>query len=273
MFTVVSKQLLAPDIWKFAVLAPQIALKRKPGNFIILRPHENSERIPLTLVDSQPASGTIDIIFQVVGATTAELAGLEVGAAIADVVGPLGQPTHVEKYGTVVMVGGGVGIAPLFPIARAFQAAGNRVISIIGAKSKNLLILEKELAAISERLLMTTDDGSYGRPGLVTEVLQELLGQEPKVDLVMAIGPIVMMKAVSELTRKYKIKTVVSLNPLMIDGTGMCGGCRCTIDGKTKFACVDGPEFDGHLVDFDQLRRRLGMYREEEQARAREVKS
>lgn len=272
MYNLLAKTMLAPNIWQFTLSAPKIAIRRQPGNFIILRPTRNSERIPLTIVDSNPEQGSLEIIFQVVGATTAELAQMEVGAEIADVAGPLGQPTHVEKYGTVIMIGGGVGIAPLFPIARAFRDAGNKVISILGARSQNLLILEKEIASISDHFVVATDDGSRGRKGLVTDVLQELIAEEPKIDFVMAIGPIVMMQAASEVTRKYGIKTMVSLNPLMIDGTGMCGGCRCKIEGKTKFACVDGPEFDGHQVDFNNLRRRLGMFKNEEQEKFCEVK-
>jgi ferredoxin--NADP+ reductase len=263
MFTLLAKTSIAPNVWRYTILAPEIAAKRLPGNFVILRPLHTSERIPLTMVSSDPVQGSLDIIFQVVGATTDELASLEVGTAIADLVGPLGHPTHLEKVGTAVMVGGGVGIAPLLPIAQGFKALGNRIITILGARSAEYLILKSELQAISDELRIATDDGTEGQKGLVTEVLQDVLAAQ-SVGLVVAVGPVVMMRAVAELTRPLGIKTMVSLNPLMIDGTGMCGVCRCRVAGQTRFACVDGPEFDAHQVDFDSLNRRLGMFKAEE---------
>jgi ferredoxin--NADP+ reductase len=220
----------------------------------------------LTIVSSDPAAGTIDIIFQVVGATTWELAKLEAGEALQDLVGPLGNPTHIEKVGACAMVGGGVGIAPLLPITQAFKAEGNTITTILGARSQNLLILEDELTLVSDRLIICTDDGSRGSKGLVTDALRPLLDARA-LQMVIAIGPVVMMKAVANLTRPYGVKTMVSLNPLMIDGTGMCGVCRCQVGGKTQFACVHGPEFDGHQVDFDNLSRRLAMYKQEERER------
>lgn len=270
MFTITNKKMLSPDVWRYSLLAPEIAHKRRAGHFIILRPVPGSERIPLTIVTSDLQQGTIDIIFQVVGATTWDLANLKAGEAVADLIGPLGHATHVEKYGTAAMVGGGVGIAPLLPIAQAFRQAGNRLITILGARNKDLLLLEDELSGISDRIILTTDDGSAGQKGLVTDALSPLL-KAKAVDFVMAVGPVPMMKAVTELTRPFGVKTMVSLNPLMLDGTGMCGVCRCQVEGKTRFACVDGPEFDGHQVDFDNLRRRLNMYRDEERVR-REAK-
>jgi len=265
-FVILAKKQIAPDVWRYTIKAPAIATKREPGNFIILRPTSVGERIPLTIVSSDTVAGSIDIIFQVVGATTWDLAQLKVGDTIQDVAGPLGHPTHIEKYGTTVMVGGGVGIAPLLPIAHGFKQAGNKLISILGARSQKYLILEEELSAISDKIIIVTDDGSKGKKGLVTDALKSLLDQG-QINFVLAVGPVVMMKAVSELTRPYKIKTMVSLNPLMIDGTGMCGVCRCKVDGQTRFACVDGPEFDGHAVDFDNLSRRLSMYKAEEKRR------
>lgn len=263
MYEIFKKQTIAPQIWRYQLSAPGIAEKRQPGHFVILRPTRTSERIPLTIVDSDPTSGTIDIIFQVVGATTWELEQLRVHDQVHDIVGPLGQATHIENYGRVAVIGGGVGVAPLLPIAKGFKQAGNHLVSILGARSADYLILETELAAISDQMVIATDDGSKGQKGLVTTVLQPKLANH-ELDFVLAVGPIIMMKAVAALTKPYEIKTMVSLNPLMIDGTGMCGVCRCKIDGKTKFACVDGPEFDGHQVDFDLLHRRLNMYRQEE---------
>jgi ferredoxin--NADP+ reductase len=245
------------------ILAPEISSKRRAGQFVILRVHEKGERIPLTIVDSDPAQGTITIVFQVVGKTTSLLARLKEGDEILDVAGPLGKPTDVKSVGRVAVVGGGIGIAVAYPIARAMKDAGNRVISILGARTKDLLVLEKEVEAVSERIIVTTDDGSYKRKGLVTEPLVEQLNQE-SVDRVIAIGPVPMMEAVSTITREYGVKTVVSLNPIMVDGTGMCGACRVMIGGRTKFACVDGPEFDGHQVDFGDLATRLGAYRAQE---------
>ncbi|MFC1505137.1 sulfide/dihydroorotate dehydrogenase-like FAD/NAD-binding protein [Thermodesulfobacteriota bacterium] len=245
--------------------APLIARKAKPGQFVILKANETGERIPLTMADTDPEKGTVTIIYMVVGKSTALFKDLKVGDAYQDVIGPLGKETHVEKVGKVVCVGGGTGVAVLHPITRAFKEAGNDVTCIIGARNKDLLILEKEMKAASHDLRICTDDGSYGHHGFVTEVMKEILDQGD-VDLVVAIGPVIMMKVVAGITKKYNVKTLVSLNPIMIDGTGMCGGCRVTVGGKTRFACVDGPEFDGHLVNFDELMLRLGAYLDEEKA-------
>jgi len=245
--------------------APLIARKAKPGQFVILKANETGERIPLTMADTDPEKGTVTIIYMVVGKSTALFKDLKVGDAYQDVIGPLGKETHVEKVGKVVCVGGGTGVAVLHPITRAFKEAGNDVTCIIGARNKDLLILEKEMKAASHDLRICTDDGSYGHHGFVTEVMKEILDQGD-VDLVVAIGPVIMMKVVAGITKEYNVKTLVSLNPIMIDGTGMCGGCRVTVGGKTRFACVDGPEFDGHLVNFDELMLRLGAYLDEEKA-------
>lgn len=243
--------------------APLIASKGRPGQFVILKADEEGERIPLTISDLDDKNGTVTVIYMVVGKSTAKFRDMAVGDAYQDVIGPLGRPTHIEKLGTVICVGGGTGVAVLFPITRGFKNAGNKVISITGARTKELLILEDKMKAVSDTLHVCTDDGSYGRKGFVTEVLKEVMESE-KVDLVVAIGPVPMMKFVSKLTKQYNVKTLVSLNPIMIDGTGMCGGCRVSVGGKTKFACVDGPEFDGHQVDFDALMQRLSAYTEEE---------
>ena len=263
MQEVIGKEVLSPQIIKLMIDAPVIARKRKPGQFVILRVHEKGERIPLTIVDSDPDIGTITLIFQVVGKTTHMLSKLEKGDNILDLVGPLGKPTAIERFGTVVVVGGGIGAAVAYPIAKGMKQAGNRVITILGARNKNLLILEGELASVSDKIIVTTDDGSYKRRGMVTEPLRELL-EKGKINEVLAIGPVPMMRTVSELTRNYNVRTQVSLNPIMVDGTGMCGACRVSIAGRIKFACVDGPEFDGHQVDFLDLQMRLTAYREEE---------
>lgn len=272
LFTLVSKRLIAPNVWRYSLSAPGIAAKREAGHFVIVRPTPESERIPLTIVSSDPAAGTLDIIFQVVGATTLLLSRVPAGGSLADVVGPLGHPTHIENFGTVVMVGGGVGIAPLLPIAQAFKAKGNDVLTILGARTRDHLILEQELTSVSREIFVATDDGSYGRKGLVTDVLTDLVASN-HVQFVMAVGPVVMMKAVAALTRPLGIKTMVSLNPIMIDGTGMCGVCRCQVEGKTRFACVDGPEFDAHKVDFDGLNRRLRMFKSQEKMRLDRLKT
>lgn len=243
--------------------APMIARKAKPGQFVILKANETGERIPLTMAETNPDTGTITIIFMVVGKSTALFKSLEVGQGYQDVIGPLGKPTHLEKVGTVVCVGGGTGIAVLHPITRALKEIGNHVIAIIGARSKDLLILEDQMRKASNELHVCTDDGSYGHHGFVTDVLKQIL-QKEEVKLVVGIGPVPMMKFLSAVTKDYGVKTLVSLNPIMIDGTGMCGGCRVTVGGETKFACVDGPEFDGHQVDFDELMLRLQAYCEEE---------
>lgn len=243
--------------------APLIARKAKPGQFVIMKANETGERIPLTMADSDPEKGTITVIYMVVGKSTALFKTLQVDDAYQDVIGPLGNPTHLEKVGTIVCVGGGTGIAVLHPITRALKEVGNHVISIIGARSKDILILEDQMRAVSHELHVCTDDGSYGHHGFVTDVMKDILDNK-KVDLVVAIGPVPMMKFVSKITKDYNVKTMVSLNPIMVDGTGMCGGCRVSIGGKTKFACVDGPEFDGHQVDYDELMQRLQAYHEQE---------
>jgi ferredoxin--NADP+ reductase len=265
VFNIIHAQFIAPGIKRFVLEAPRIARKQKPGQFVILRIYEEGERIPVTIENSDPAAGTISIVVQSAGKTTHLLNSLNTGDHILDVVGPLGKPSEIEKFGTVVVVGGGVGTAMAYPSAAAFKRAGNRVISIIGARNKELVILEQELRAVSDALLITTDDGSYADKGFVTDKLRQLIQNGTRIDLVLAIGPVVMMRAVAELTRKENIRTVVSLNPIMIDGTGMCGGCRVPIDGKSEFACVDGPEFDAHKVNFEVLVQRNSMYRDAEQ--------
>ncbi len=266
---IVKKENLAAEVVLMEIVAPEIAEKRKPGQFIILRVNEEGERIPLTIADSDTAKGTITIIFQVVGKTTMQLRDLSVGDEISDLAGPLGKATHLDNFGTVVTIGGGVGTAVIYPIAKGLKSAGNKLISVIGARNKDLLILTKEMEKISDRLLISTDDGSEGIHGFVTDVLQKIIDEGEKVDMVFAIGPLPMMKAVSGLTKKLGIKTIVSLNPIMIDGTGMCGGCRVMVNNEIKFACVDGPEFDGHQVDFDNLGQRLRVYHDKEQESCR----
>jgi len=247
------------------ISAPLIAKKAKPGQFVILKANETGERIPLTMADTDPKKGTITIIYQVVGKSTALFKSLQVGEAFQDIIGPLGQPTHIEKLGTVVCVGGGTGVAVMHPITRALKEAGNNVIAIIGARNKDLLILEDKMKAASSKLTVCTDDGSYGHHGFVTDILKETLEKED-VKLVVGIGPVPMMKFVCKMTEDYKVRTLVSLNAIMVDGTGMCGCCRVSVGGKTRFACVDGPEFDGHQVNFDELSQRLQAYKEEEAA-------
>ncbi len=263
---IVEKQLLAPDVVSIRVLAQRVAKVRKPGQFIILRIAEGGERLPLTIADADPSAGTIRLIVQAVGKTTGQLASLEPGQAIRDVVGPLGRPTHLDSFGHAVCVGGGVGTAVVYPIAKALAELGNKVTAIIGGRTKDYVLLEQELGCLAHQVITTTDDGSYGQKGFVTLALKDLLDSspEPPVKAIYAVGPVPMMKAVSELTKPYGIYTVVSLNPIMVDGTGMCGGCRVTVGGQTRFACVDGPEFDGHLVDFDELADRLATYRQAE---------
>ena len=272
MFRIVHAQFLAPGIKRFVIEAPRIARKQQPGQFVILRIYEEGERIPVTIENSDPEKGTINIVVQSAGKTTNLLNTLETGDSILDVVGPLGKPSDIRNYGTVVVVGGGVGTAMAYPTAVALKRAGNRVISIVGARNKELVILEKEMRQVSDALMITTDDGTYADKGFVTDKLRQLIDNGTRIDLVVAVGPIVMMKAVSELTRKENIHTVVSLNPIMIDGTGMCGGCRVLIDGKSEFACVDGPEFDGHKVNFEVLVQRNSMYRTAEQQSMEEFK-
>ncbi len=252
MYKIVSKKVLAPKITRFSVEAPEVAKSRKPGQFVVIRADETSERVPLTIVDSDPKKGTIDLIIQDAGFSTHCLTCYEEGDEFLDVLGPLGRPTDMHKYGTVVCVGGGVGTAVLYPIAKGFKEAGNTVITINGARNKELIILEEELAKVSDELVIATDDGSYGVKGFGSTILQGMIDDKKKIDFVVAIGPTMMMKAVAEVTRPYGIETIVSLNAIMIDGTGMCGGCRVTVGNEVKFACVDGPEFDAHLVDFEE---------------------
>ena len=264
MFTIVKREEMAEGtVILNEIEAPLIAKKAKPGQFVILKANEDGERIPLTMADTDPAKGTITVIYMVVGKSTALFKTLQVGDGFQDVIGPLGNPTHLEKVGKVVCVGGGTGVAVLHPITRALKQIGNDVTCIIGARTKDLLILETQMKAASHDLRVCTDDGSYGHHGFVTDVLKEVL-DEGDVKLVVGIGPVPMMKAVANLTRPYGVQLLVSLNPIMIDGTGMCGGCRVTVGGETKFACVDGPEFDGHAVNFDELMLRLQAYCEEE---------
>ena len=265
MYRILKKQELSPGILEYDIKAPRVAKKALPGQFIVLRVNEEGERVPLTIADFDREKGIVTILFQVVGASTGLLASFQEGDSILDFVGPLGQPSELSNHmGTVVFVGGGIGVAPVYPIARAAHELGNKVISILGAKTKDILIFEERMRAISDEVLITTDDGSYGIKGFVTNAIEELIKRGEKIDQVTAIGPGVMMKSVAEATRPYGIKTVVSLNPIMVDGTGMCGGCRVQVGEETKFACVDGPEFDGHLVDFRGLMARGRMYRTQE---------
>lgn len=265
MFQIVRKQEMARGtIIRFDIEAPKIAKKVKAGQFVIIRVNETGERIPLTVADKDEFAGIISVIFQVVGKSTALMRSLNAGDMLKDVVGPLGKPAENEKIGTVVMVGGGTGVAILHHVAKAFKEAGNYVIGIIGAQTKDMLILENEMKHICDELVITTDDGSYGEQGFVTQPLNKYLEERHDIKLVYAIGPIIMMKNVCVLTEKYKMKTMVSLNPIMIDGTGMCGGCRVKVNDNTMFCCVDGPDFDGHEVDFDELMNRNSLYMKEE---------
>jgi NAD(P)H-flavin reductase len=264
-YKIISKKQLSEDVFIAEIEAPLVARAREPGQFVIISiNNEYSERIPLTISGANPQKGTISLIWQRVGKTTAELADLQQGDEITNVAGPLGKPTHLENFGTVVCVGGGIGNAPLLPIAQALKAQGNKIISILGARTKELLILEDEFAQISNELIITTDDGSYGRKAMVTEPLKELFQRNPQPDQVFAIGPAIMMKFCCKLTKKFNIPTQVSLNTIMVDGTGMCGGCRIEFDGQPKFVCVDGPEFDGHKVNFDLMMKRLNAYKKQE---------
>ena len=264
VFKVLQAAFIAPGIKRFVIEAPRIARKHRPGQFVILRLCEQGERIPLTIERSDSAKGTINICVQSAGKTTHLLNSFETGDRILDIVGPLGKPSEIEKFGTVVVIGGGVGTAMAYPTAAALKKAGNRVISIVGARNKELVILEREMAEVSDTLLVTTDDGSYVEKGFVTDKLRQLMQSGTRIDRVLAVGPIPMMKAVADVTREAHIRTIVSLNPIMIDGTGMCGGCRVLIDSKSEFACVDGPEFDAHRVNFEVLVQRNAMYREAE---------
>ena len=265
MFKIVKKQPLNPTVTKMVIEAPLVARKAKAGQFIILRASEDGERIPLTIAGYDREAGTVDIIFQIVGGTTMELNTLNEGDYLPDFVGPLGKASEVEGFKKVAVVGGGVGCAIALPVAQALHANGCEVHSIVGFRTKDLVIREDEFNACSSKVCMMTDDGTYGTKGLVTNALEELIKAGNEYDEVIAIGPVIMMKFVCMLTKKYDIKTVISMNPIMIDGTGMCGGCRLTVGGETKFACVDGPDFDGHLVDFDEAMKRGAMYRDFEQ--------
>ncbi len=264
MFKIVKAEFIAPGIKRFSIEAPRIARKQRPGQFVIVRICENGERIPLTIECSDPKEGTVNIVVQSIGKTTHLLNSLETGDSILDIVGPLGKPSEIENFGTVVTISGGVGTAMAFPTASAMKHAGNRVISIIGGRNKELVLLEEEMRGVSDTVFVTTDDGSYADKGLVTDKLRQLIENGTRIDLVLAVGPIPMMRAVAEMTRKEHIRTMVSLNPIMIDGTGMCGGCRVLVEGKSEFACVDGPEFDAHRVDFAVLVQRNAMYRDAE---------
>jgi ferredoxin/flavodoxin---NADP+ reductase len=273
VFKIVHAEFIAPGIKRFVIDAPRIARKHQPGQFVILRLCERGERIPLTVERADRTGGTVNLVVQSAGKTTHLLNLLETGDNILDVVGPLGKPSEIEKFGTVVVIGGGVGTAMAYPTAAALKKAGNRVISIVGARNKELVILEREMSEVSDTLMITTDDGSYADKGFVTDKLRQLIDNGTRIDLVLAVGPIPMMKAVADVTRTEKIRTIVSLNPIMIDGTGMCGGCRVLIDGKSEFACVDGPEFEAHRVDFAVLVQRNRMYREAERKSMEEFRN
>lgn len=261
MNQIVSKEFFSENVVKLEIKAPRIAKSRKAGHFVMVRVGTDGERIPLTIAAADIEKGTITLVIQTVGVTSRKLANLNEGDCITDLVGPLGQATHVEKVGTVLACGGGVGVAPLLPIVEAFKKAGNRVITVIAARNKDLIILEDQIRQWSDELIIMTDDGSYGQKGLVTEGMEQVIQRE-KVDLSVVIGPAIMMKFASLTTKKYQIKTIASLNTIMVDGTGMCGACRVTVGGKTRFVCVDGPEFDAHEVDFDEMMLRLGGYKE-----------
>jgi len=265
MYEILEKEVLSETVKLMKIKAPLVAKKAQAGQFIILRIDEKGERIPLTIADYDRKAGTITVIFMEVGKTTKQLGTMKVGDKLLNFAGPLGVASEIEKYGTVVCIGGGVGIAPLYPIIRALKKAGNEVISILGARNEKLLMLEKEIEEFSDELHICTDDGSKGHKGFVSDVLQKLIDECKDIKIVWAAGPVIMMKVVANLTKKYNLKTMVSLNPIMVDGTGMCGGCRVTVDGKIKFACVDGPEFDGHKVDFDNLMLRNRRFLKEEE--------
>jgi len=265
MYEILEKEVLSDTVKLMKIKAPLVAKKAQAGQFIILRIDEEGERIPLTIADYDRGKGTITVIFMEVGKTTKQLGTMKVGDRLLNFAGPLGVASEIEKYGTVVMIGGGVGIAPLYPIVRELKKAGNYVISILGARNKDLLMLEKEIEKWSDELHICTDDGSKGHKGFVSDVLQKLIDDGKDIKIVWAIGPVIMMKVVANLTKKYNLKTMVSLNPIMVDGTGMCGGCRVTVDGKIRFACVHGPEFDGHKVDFDNLMLRNRRFMKEEE--------
>ena len=259
MYKIVSKEYFSPKVVKLVVQSPEIARARRPGHFVIVRCGDKGERIPLTIADADVLAGTITLVVQAVGFRTHAICGLEVGDSFTDVVGPLGKATHIENFGTVVCCGGGVGVAPLLPIIKAMKEAGNHVISVLAARTRGLIILEEQVAQHSDETIIMTDDGSYGTKGLVTAGVQSVLDRE-HVNQVVTIGPAIMMKFVSKLTAQYNVPTICSLNTIMVDGTGMCGACRVTVGGKTRFVCVDGPEFDAHQVDFDEMLMRLHAY-------------
>jgi len=263
MNKIISKKMLSENVGQLVVEAPLIAKKRKAGHFVIIRIDEKGERIPLTISNADPEKGTITLILQKVGVSTSKIVSLNAGDYLCDVVGPLGKATHIEKFGTVLCCGGGVGVAPLLPIAQAMKAAGNKVISVLAARSKDLIILEDEIRKCSDEVYIMTDDGSYGEKGVVTVGMEKAIAKE-KIDFSMVIGPSIMMKFAALTTQKYNIPTYASLNTIMVDGTGMCGACRVTVDGQTKFVCVDGPEFDAHKIDFNEMLMRLGGYKAEE---------
>jgi ferredoxin--NADP+ reductase len=263
-YLICSKGALAPEIKYMEIICPEIARKAKPGQFVVLIVDEKGERIPLTLVNWDTKKGTIKLIFQEVGYSTKKLAQLKIGDSIQAILGPLGKPTEIKKIGVIVCIGGGVGIAEIYPVSQAFKEAKNEVIGIIGSRTKSLIILENEMKQLCDQLYITTDDGSYGQKGFVTEILKKIFQANKHIDLIYATGPIPMMSAISELTMPEKIKTVVNLNPIMVDATGMCGSCRVAVGGKVYFGCIDGPEFDGHLVDFKELQSRLNLFKEQE---------
>ena len=264
MYKIIEKEILSENVAKFIIESPLIAKRREAGQFVIIKIQDKGERIPLTIADADPEKGTITLIVQKVGTSSHRLFNLAAGDSLLDVVGPLGQATHIEKVGTVIAAGGGVGIAPLYPIAKALKAAGNRLITILAARSKDLIILEDDMRAFADELVIMTDDGSHGKKGLVTDGIKEVIKAET-VDEVVAIGPAVMMKFVALLTKEHNIPTIASLNTIMVDGTGMCGACRVSVGGKTKFVCVDGPEFDAHQVDFNEMLSRLSAYKQQEE--------
>lgn len=264
MYKVIEKRVLSENVAKLIIENKRIAKNRKAGQFVIIKTGEKGERIPLTIADADPEKGTITMILQKIGTSSHKLFNLNTGDLISDLVGPLGQPTKVENVGTVIAAGGGVGVAPLYPIAKAFKEAGNKLITILAARTKDLIILENEMKEFADELIIMTDDGSYGKKGLVTAGIEEVIKRE-KIDMVICLGPAIMMKFIALLTKKYNIHTIASLNTIMVDGTGMCGACRVTVGGKTKFVCVDGPEFDAHEVDFDGMLKRLNAYKKEEE--------
>ncbi len=264
MHEIIRKIVYSPKIKRFDVKAPLVASKAKPGHFVVIRNHERGERIPLTIADSNPEEGTITLVFQELGKSTIELGKYEIGDKILDIAGPLGKSLEIKKEGTIVCVAGGVGIAPMYPKAKAYHDLGNRVISLIGSQTKELLFFIEEMKAVSDEIAFSTDDGSYGHHGFITELLGEMIKKETNIAEVIAIGPLPMMKAAADITKPFGIKTIVSLNPIMVDGTGMCGSCRVTVGDEVKFSCVDGPNFDGHLVDFDELISRQKRFLKEE---------